>query len=61
MVMKSKKKSPPAPDGNIDDVLVQTPGFRTMIAESRASLAAESPVSADNLLAEARARRRRKP
>jgi hypothetical protein len=41
---------------NIDDLLVHTPGFQAMIAASRASLAAESPISADDLLAEAGAR-----
>jgi hypothetical protein len=47
---------------NLDDLLVETPGFQTMIAESRASLDSGEPVTADDLLAEARARlRKRQP
>src|SRR6266705_1822381 len=40
-------------DDCLDDLLVRTPGFREMIALSRASLQAEPPVSADDLYAEA--------
>jgi len=39
----------------VDELLVETPGFRAMIARSRASLEAGSPVSAEDLLAEAEA------
>jgi hypothetical protein len=37
----------------LDDLLVRTPGFREMIALSRASLQTEPPVSADALYVEA--------
>jgi hypothetical protein len=40
---------------NIDDLLVQTLQFKTMIAESIASLETSPPISASELLAEARA------
>ena len=40
-------------DDCVDDLLVRTPGFREMIALSRASLQTEPPVSADDLYAEA--------
>jgi hypothetical protein len=39
-------------DDEIDDLLVQTSAFRTMIARSRASLNSGHPVSAKDLLAE---------
>jgi hypothetical protein len=42
-------------EDSLDDILVQTPGFQAMIARSRASVESEPPVSAENLLAEARA------
>jgi hypothetical protein len=42
-------------EDSLDDILVRTPGFQAMIARSRASLESESPVSAEDLLAEARA------
>jgi ribosomal protein L12E/L44/L45/RPP1/RPP2 len=42
-------------EDDLDDLLVQTPGFRAMIAASRASLQSGEPVSAQELLAEARA------
>lgn len=42
-------------DDDVDDFLVQTPAFKAMIARSRASLVSGAPVSADDLLAEARA------
>jgi hypothetical protein len=40
-------------DDCVDDLLVRTPGFREMIALSRASLQSEPPVAADDLYAEA--------
>ena len=40
-------------DDCVDDLLVRTPGFREMIALSRASLQTEPPVPADDLYAEA--------
>src|SRR5262245_59275811 len=40
-------------DDCLDDLLVRTPGFREMIARARASLQTESPISADDLYAEA--------
>jgi hypothetical protein len=42
-------------DDCVDELLVRTPGFREMIALSRASLQSEPPVSADDLYAEAMA------
>jgi hypothetical protein len=42
-------------DDCLDELLVRTPGFREMIARSRASLQREPPVSADDLYAEAMA------
>jgi hypothetical protein len=48
-------------DDNLDDLLANTPGFQAMIAASSASLQSEEPVSADELLAEARARMRKGP
>jgi len=40
-------------DDCVDDILVRTPGFREMIALSRASLQTEPPISADDLYEEA--------
>lgn len=40
-------------DDCVDDLLVRTPGFREMIALSRASLQTEPPISADDLYEEA--------
>ena len=42
-------------EDGVDDLLVQTPAFQNMIARSRASLEAGKPVSASQLLAEAKA------
>ncbi len=43
-------------DDNIDDLLVQTPGFKAMIAESLASMETHPLVPVEDLLAEAHAR-----
>jgi len=48
-------------EDNLDDLLVNTSGFQEMIAASRASLQSGEPVPADDLLAEARARLRKRP
>jgi hypothetical protein len=56
-----ERKQSPAPttagvtDEGFDDILVRTPGFQAMIAHSHASLSGEAPISAEDLLAEARA------
>jgi hypothetical protein len=47
-------------EDDLDDLLVQAPAFREMIARSRASLDAGVPVSAEELLAEAQAARSKK-
>ncbi|MGH9831373.1 MAG: hypothetical protein ACREBD_12705 [Blastocatellia bacterium] len=41
-------------EDDLDDLLVQTPEFRALIARSRASLQLEEAVSVQDLLAEAR-------
>lgn len=43
-------------EDSVDDILVRTPGFQAMIEQSRASLEREGPVSAEDLLAELRAK-----
>lgn len=42
-------------EDDLDDLLVQTPAFQTLIARSRASLQSEKAVSVHDLLAEAQA------
>jgi hypothetical protein len=42
-------------DDDIDDLLVQTPGFKAMIERSKASLETGEPVPLETILAEARA------
>ena len=42
-------------EDDLDDLLVQTPGFQAMIARSRSSMESGEPVALDELLMEARA------
>ncbi len=43
-------------EDDLDDLLVETPGFQTMVARARASIQAGRLVSADEVLEEMRAR-----
>jgi hypothetical protein len=47
-------------EDELDDLVVQTPGFQALMARSRASLSSGVPVSAEELLAEAKGVRSKK-